>query len=61
MAPSRRPLLVSLSFPTLAMSKNVVSFFLRDVIHGAEASRPDVGSVCAHDLRGVFYLGSFSP
>ena len=61
LAPSRRRLFVSPSCPTRAMSKNAVSFFLREVIHGAEASRPEVGSVRAHDLRGVFYLGSFSP
>ena len=61
LAPSRRHLFVSPSCPTLAMSKNAVSFFLREVIHGAEASRPEVGSLRAHDLRGVFYLGSLSP
>ena len=56
LAPSRHRLFVSPSCPTRAMSKNAVSFFLREVIHGAE-----VGSVRAHDLRGVFYLGSSSP
>ena len=61
LAPSRRRLFVSPSCPTRAMSKIAVSLFLREVIHGAEASRPEVGSVRAHDLRGVFYLGSFSP
>ena len=61
LAPSRRRLFVSPSCPTRAMSKNAVSFFLREVIHGAEASSPEVGSVRAHDLSGVFYLGSFSP
>ena len=35
LAPSRRRLFVSLSCPMRAMSKNAVSFFLRDVIHGA--------------------------
>ena len=53
LAPSRRRLFVSPSCPTRAMSKNAVSFFLREVIHGAEASRPEVGSVHAHDIRGV--------
>ena len=53
LAPSRRHLFVSPSCPTHAMSKNAVSFFLREVIHGAEASRPVVGLVRAHDLRGV--------
>ena len=41
LAPSRRRLFVSLSCPTLAMSKNAVSFLLRAVIHGAAASRPE--------------------
>ena len=53
LAPSRRRLFVSPSCPTRAMSKNAVSSFLRKVIHGAEASRPEVGSVRAHDIRGV--------
>ena len=35
------------------MSKNAVSFFLRKVIHGAEAARPEVGMVRAHDIHGV--------
>ena len=48
LAPSRRRLFVSPTFPTRAMSKNAVSFFLREVIHGAE-----VGAVRAHDIRGV--------
>ena len=52
LAPSRRRLFVSPSCPTRAMSKNAVSFFLREVIHGAEASRPEVGTVHAHDIRG---------
>ena len=53
LAPSRRRLFVSPSCPMRAMSKNAVSFFLREVIHGAEASRPEVGMVRAHDIRGV--------
>ena len=52
LAPSRRRLFISPSCPTCAMSKNVVSFFLREVIHGAEASCPEVGTVRAHDIRG---------
>ena len=35
------------------MSKNAVSFFLREVIHAAGVSRPEVGSVRAHDIRSV--------
>ena len=53
LAPSRRRLFVSPSCPARAMSKNAVSFFLRKVIHGAEASCPEMGSVPAHDIRGV--------
>ena len=53
LVPSRRRLFVSPSCPTRAMAKNAVSFFLREVIHGAEASRPEVGLVRAHDIRGV--------
>ena len=53
LAPSRCRLFVSPSCPTFALSKNAVSFFLRDVIHGAEASRPEVGTVHAHDIHGV--------
>ena len=41
------------------MSKNAVSFFLREVIHGAEAARPEVGTVRAHDIRGVFTSVAF--
>ena len=48
LAPSRRRLFVSPSCPTRSMSKNTVSFFLREVIHGAE-----VGTVRAHDIHGV--------
>ena len=53
LAPSRRRLFVSPSCPTCAMSKNAFSLFLREVIHGAEASRPEVGTVRAHDIHGV--------
>ena len=35
------------------MSKNAVSFFLREVIHSAGASRPEVGSVRAHEIRSA--------
>ena len=53
LAPSRRCLFVSPSCPTRAMSKNAVSFLLREVVHGAEAAHPEVGTVRAHDIRGV--------
>ena len=39
--------------PSCAISKNAVSFFLCDVITAAGASRPEVGNVRAHDIRGV--------
>ena len=39
--------------PSRAISKNAVSFFLRDVITAAGASRPKVGNVRAHGIRGV--------
>ena len=35
------------------MSKNAVSFFLGEVISAAEAARPQVGSLRAHDVRSV--------
>ena len=52
-APVRHRLFVSPRRPSRAMSKNAVSFFLREVIHEAGASRPEVGSVRAHEIRGV--------
>ena len=51
--PVRHRLFVSPRRPSHAMSKNAVSFFLREVIHAAEASRPEVGSVRAHEIRCV--------
>ena len=53
MTPLRHCLFVSPRRPSRALSKNAVSFFLRDVITAAGASRPEVGSVRAHDIRGV--------
>ena len=53
MAPVRHRLLVSRRRPSRAMSKNAVSFFLREVIHAAGASIPEVGFVRAHEIRGV--------
>ena len=53
LAPVRHRLWVSPRRPSRAMSKNAVSFFLREVIHAAGASRPEVGSVRAHEIRGV--------
>ena len=53
LTPVRHRLFVSPRRPSRAMSKNAVSFFLREVIHAAGASRSDVGSVRAHEIRGV--------
>ena len=53
LAPVCHCLMVSPRCPSHAMSKNAVSFFLSEVIHVAGASRPVVGSVCAHEIRDV--------
>ena len=53
LSPLRHRLFVSPRRPTCPLSKNAVSFFLRDVISSAEASRPEVGRIRAHDIRGV--------
>ena len=53
LSPLRHRLFVSPCRPSRAMSKNAVSFFLREVIHAAGASRPEVGSVRAHEVRSV--------
>ena len=53
LSPLRHRLFVSPRRPSRAMSKNAVSFFLREVIHAAWASRPEVGSVRAHEVRSV--------
>ena len=45
--------------PTRALSKNAVSFFLCEVIHEAEAGRPEVGPVRAHCIRGVSTSAAF--
>ena len=49
--PIRHRLFVSPRRPSRAISKNAVSFFLRDVITAVGTSRPEVGSVQAHDIR----------
>ena len=53
LSPLRHCLFVSPRRPSRAMSKNVVSFFLREVIHAAGAARPEVGSLRAHEVRSV--------
>ena len=52
-APPRHRLFVSPRRPSHSLSKNAVSFFLRDVISSAGASRPEVGRIRAHDVRSV--------
>ena len=52
-SPGRHRLFVSHRCPSRAMSKNAVSFFLGEVISAAEAARPQVGSLRAHDVRSV--------
>ena len=46
-------LFVSPCLPSHSLSKNAIAFFLKEVIHDAGASRPEVGSVRAHSIRGV--------
>ena len=53
LSPLRHHLFVSPRRPSRAMSKNAVSFFLREVIHAAGAARPEVGSLRAHEVRSV--------
>ena len=52
-APLRHRLFVSPRRPSRSLSKNAVSFFLRNVISSAGASRPEVGRIRAHDIRSV--------
>ena len=61
LSPLRHRLFVSPRRPSCAMSKNAVSFFLRYVIHAAGASRPEVGSVRAHEIRSVSTSCRFPP
>ena len=53
LSPGRHRLFVSPRRPSRAMSKNAVSFFLREVISATEAARPQVGSLRAHEVRSV--------
>ena len=53
LAPLRHHLFVSPCCPSRSLSKNAISFFLRDVISSAGASRPEVGRLRAHDVRSV--------
>ena len=51
--PCRHRLFVSPRRHSRAMSKNAVSFILREVISAAGAARPQVGSLRAHEVRSV--------
>ena len=53
LSPGRHRLFVSPRRHSRAMSKNAVSFFLREVISAAGAARPQVGSLQAHEVRSV--------
>ena len=53
LTPVRHRVFVSPRRPSCALSKNAVSFILRDVITAAGVTRPEVGFVRAHDIRGV--------
>ena len=53
LSPCRHRLLVSPQCHSRAMSKNAVSFFLREVISAAGAAHPHVGSLRAHEVRSV--------
>ena len=53
LSPGRHRLFVSPRRPTRPLSKNAVSFFLREVISAAGAARPQVGPLRAHEVRSV--------
>ena len=55
----RHRLFVSPRRHSRAMSKNAVSFFLREVISAAGAAQPQVGSLRAHEVRSVSTSVSF--
>ena len=58
-SPVPRCLFLSPRRPAHALSKNAIAFFLREVIHGAGAARPEVGSVRAHGVRGISTSAAF--
>ena len=58
-SPGRHRLFVSPRRPTRPLSKNAVSFFLREVISAAGAARPQVGSLRAHEVRSVSTSAAF--
>ena len=53
LAPLCHRLFVSPRRPSRPLSKNAASFFLRELISAAWASRPEVGRVRAHGVHGV--------
>ena len=53
LSPCRHHLFISPRRLSRAMSKNAVSFFLREVIATAGAARPHIGSLRAHEVRSV--------
>ena len=59
LSPLPRRLFISPRRPLRALSKNAFSFFLRGVIHEAEAGRPEVGPVRAHSIMGVSTSAAF--
>ena len=60
LSPGRHRLFVFPRRPSRAMSTNAVSFFLGEVISAAEAARPPVGSLRAHNVRSVSTSVAFS-
>ena len=58
-SPLPRRLFLSPRRPSQALSKNAISFFLREVIHGAGAARAEVGSVRAHSVRAISTSAAF--
>ena len=57
----RHRLFVSPRCPSRSISKNAVSFFLRDVISSAGAYRLEVGRLRTHDVRSVSTATGRSP
>ena len=53
LSPGRHRLFVSPRRPTRHLSKNALSFFLREVISATGATRPQVGPLRAHEVRSV--------
>ena len=58
-SPLPRHLFLSPHRPSRALLKNAISYFLCEVIHEAEAGRPEVGPVRAHSIRGVSTSATF--